>query len=95
LSNPAPSIQTVAGEAFYTETLTDQELNAGDFSTKNGYWVIHRGEKHHVYKVYPKEHGCRYFGESWDADVIPDEYIINHCSTCSDRVACFRKSQET
>jgi len=45
-------IQTVAGEATFVKTLNDKELWAGDYSTQNGYWVIHRGPLHHVYKVY-------------------------------------------
>jgi len=48
------TIQTVAGEATFVKTLTDSELWAGDYSTRNGYWVIHRGAEHHVYKVYPE-----------------------------------------
>lgn len=46
------SIQTVAGEATYVKTVNDRELWAGDYSTKKGYWVIHRGAQHHVYKIY-------------------------------------------
>ena len=44
-------IQTVAGTATFVKTLSDKELWAGDYSTRNGYWVIHRGADHHVYKV--------------------------------------------
>ena len=49
------TIQTVAGNATYVTTLSDKELWAGDYSTKNGYWVIHRGSQHHVYKVHGEE----------------------------------------
>ena len=44
-------INTVAGIATFVETLNDKELDAGDYSTRNGYWVIHRGASHDVYKV--------------------------------------------
>ena len=47
-------IDTVAGIAIFVKTLSDKELWAGDYSTRNGYWVIHRGANHHVYKVYPE-----------------------------------------
>lgn len=49
------SIETLAGTAYYVKTVTDKELWAGDYSTKNGYWVIHRGSNHHVFKVYGEE----------------------------------------
>jgi len=49
---PSPEINTVAGVAKYVCTLSDKELWAGDYSIKNGYWVIHKGTKHHIYKVY-------------------------------------------
>ena len=45
-------IETVAGTATYVITLSDRELSAGDYSTRSGYWVIHEGVEHHVYKVY-------------------------------------------
>ncbi len=44
-------INTVAGIATFVKTLSDKELWEGDYSTRNGYWVIHRGANHHVYKV--------------------------------------------
>ena len=44
-------INTVAGVATFVKTLNDKELWDGDYSTRNGYWVIHRGANHHVYKV--------------------------------------------
>ena len=44
-------INTVAGTATFVKTLNDKELDAGDYSTRNGYWVIHRGANHDVYKV--------------------------------------------
>ncbi len=48
-------INTVAGVATFVKTLSDKELDAGDYSTRNGYWVIHRGANHHVYKVYGED----------------------------------------
>ena len=51
VKEPRDSIETVAGTARFVTTLTDQELNAGGYSTRDGYWVIHRGPLHHVYKV--------------------------------------------
>ncbi len=48
-------IDTVAGKATFVKTLSDKELDAGDYSTRNGYWVIHRGARHDVYKVNPEE----------------------------------------
>ena len=52
---PRNEIETVAGTATYVSTMSDKELWAGDYSTRNGYWVIHRGSQHHVYKVYGEE----------------------------------------
>ena len=46
------TIETVAGTAHYVNTLTDRELWGGDYSTRNGYWVIHHGQTHDVYKVH-------------------------------------------
>ena len=48
------TINTVAGVATFVVTLSDRELDAGDYSTRDGYWVIHRGVWHDVYKVYPE-----------------------------------------
>ena len=45
----------MAGTATFVKTVNDKELNAGDYSTRNGYWVIHRGAQHDVYKVHQEE----------------------------------------
>ena len=52
---PRETIETIAGTATFVATLNDEELNAGDYSTRSGYWVIHRGDLHHVYKVKPPQ----------------------------------------
>ena len=54
MTTPKKEIGTVAGTATYVCTLTDKELDAGDYSTRNGYWVIHHADTHDIYKVYPK-----------------------------------------
>ena len=48
-----PSIGTAAGEAFYVKTEVEDKHGRwnDDYYTRDGYWVIHEGKKHHVYKV--------------------------------------------
>jgi hypothetical protein len=52
-----PSIYTVNGKADYVGTEVEDENNRWDDSylIKNGYWVIHDGKKHHVYKTNPDD----------------------------------------
>lgn len=49
----APMIDTVAGKALFVRT--EKEDKSGrwndNYYTRDGYWVIHRGKKHYVYKV--------------------------------------------
>lgn len=47
------TISTADGEKRYIGTETeDKNENWGQeqYSIKNGYWVIHQGEQHHIYK---------------------------------------------
>ena len=64
LHKPADSIQTSAGEAYFVRT--EHENEAGrwkdDYWTRDGYYVIHRGKQHHIYKVKP---GKPYVVELW------------------------------
>jgi len=48
-----PPIQTVAGPAHYVKTeIADKNGRWNDdYYTKDGYWVVHKGIRHHVYKV--------------------------------------------
>lgn len=51
---PKPTINTVAGEAKFLKTETESpggEWGQDQYTTKEGFWVIHEGDKHHVYKV--------------------------------------------
>jgi len=52
---PTASIQTSAGEAFFVKTEHENETGRwnDDYWTRDGYYVIHRGKQHHVYKVNP------------------------------------------
>jgi hypothetical protein len=49
----APTIDTVVGKALFVRT--EKEDKSGrwndSYYTRDGYWVIHQGKKHHVYKV--------------------------------------------
>jgi len=47
------TIDTIRGRAYYKGTeIEDEEGNWNDsYSTNQGYYVIHKGTKHHVYKV--------------------------------------------
>jgi hypothetical protein len=47
------SINTIAGKAFFVKTETEDESGRwdDDYETKYGYWVIHRGKQHDIYKV--------------------------------------------
>jgi hypothetical protein len=49
----APIIDTISGKALFVKTeKEDKEGRWNDnYYTKDGYWVIHQGKKHHVYKV--------------------------------------------
>jgi hypothetical protein len=49
----APTIDTVAGKALFIKTEIEDKHGRwnDDYYTKDGYWVIHHGKKHHVYKV--------------------------------------------
>lgn len=49
----ARSINTVAGKAYYETTEVEDEHGNWNqrYATRDGYWVIHDGKKHHVYKV--------------------------------------------
>ena len=53
LCNIKPTIRTVAGEAEYIGTeIEDKRGRWNDnYSTRDGYYVIHHGDKHHVYSV--------------------------------------------
>jgi hypothetical protein len=46
-------INTVAGKAYFVKTETEDKHGKwnDDYSTRDGYWVLHSGKKHHVYKV--------------------------------------------
>jgi len=50
---PPPYINTVAGKAKWVTTEYEDEYGRWNdrYSTAMGYWVIHEGNKHHVYKV--------------------------------------------
>jgi len=44
------TIQTADGEKKFVAELTDDELNAGDYSIRAGYWNTHYNGKHQVYR---------------------------------------------
>ena len=47
------TIDTIAGKALYfgTEIEDRQERWNQDYNVNQGFWVIHEGAKHHVYRV--------------------------------------------
>ena len=47
------TIETINGEAEFVKTETEDKNGKwnDNYYTKDGYWVIHRGIKHDVYKV--------------------------------------------
>ena len=53
LPNVKPSIDTACGRAFFVKTEVEDSLGRWnqDYSTSDGYHVIHAGDRHHVYKV--------------------------------------------
>ena len=48
-----PMIDTIAGKALFIRTEKEDKFGRWNdrYYTKEGYWVIHRGKKHDVYKV--------------------------------------------
>lgn len=49
---PSPTIQTVAGIAKLVRTEYDTDGHwKGNYNTKDGYWVVHDGSRHHIYQV--------------------------------------------
>lgn len=46
-------IDTIAGRAYYVRTEIEDEHGKwyDNYWTRDGYWVIHEGKNHHVYKV--------------------------------------------
>jgi len=44
------TIQTADGEKKLVCELTDKELDAGDYSIKNGFWNTHYNGKHQIYR---------------------------------------------
>jgi len=53
VNKPAKTIDTVAGRAKFVKTETEDEFGKwyDEYYTRNGYYVIHEGNKHHVYKL--------------------------------------------
>lgn len=51
------TINTVAGVATYVKTETEDKYGRwnDDYWTRDGYYVIHDGKRHHIYKVPFKE----------------------------------------
>ena len=45
-----PTISTVDGEKKFVKRVTDEQLDAEDYSIASGYWVVHHGYMHDVYK---------------------------------------------
>jgi len=47
------TIDTVAGVATYVKTEVEDRYGRwnDDYWTRDGYYVIHEGKRHHVYKV--------------------------------------------
>jgi len=49
-----PYIHTVNGKAYFERTIIEDKYRNWDdssYSTIRGYWVIHEGNKHHIYKI--------------------------------------------
>ena len=44
------TIQTADGEKKFVAELTDEELDAGDYSIRARYWHTHYNGKHQVYR---------------------------------------------
>lgn len=47
------SIRTVKGKAIFVKTEVEDKFGRWNdkYRTKDGYFVIHKGKKHHVYMV--------------------------------------------
>jgi len=52
-SGISPMIDTVAGKALFIRTEKEDKFGRwnDNYYMRDGYWVIHQGKKHHVYKV--------------------------------------------
>lgn len=57
IQGPKPTINTASGEARYLGTEFENEDGKWNdsYAIKDGFWVIHQGKQHHVYKVNKKE----------------------------------------
>jgi hypothetical protein len=46
-------IDTVRGKVYFVKTEVEDKYGKwkDDYYTKDGYWVIHRGKEHDVYKL--------------------------------------------
>ena len=47
------SINTASGKAKYIGTETEDKYGRWNdrYSTRDGFWVIHDGDHHHIYKI--------------------------------------------
>ena len=44
-------INTIYGKGVYSHSVNNEDLNNNDYSFKNGYAVIHKGDSHDIYKI--------------------------------------------
>jgi hypothetical protein len=53
LKNVKKSIRTVRGLASYVGTEVEDKFGRWnqDYFTRDGFWLIHEGKKHHIYQV--------------------------------------------
>jgi hypothetical protein len=61
------SIKTVKGKATFVKTEVEDKFGRWNdkYRTKDGYYVIHEGKKHHVY--YLKPYYPKYTEKDWEA----------------------------
>jgi hypothetical protein len=50
---PQKSIRVVGGTAHYVKTEVEDSQGRwnDDYYTRDGYWVLHEGNKHYIYKM--------------------------------------------
>lgn len=53
IKNVPKTIGTAAGDAYFVKTEVEDKYGRwnDDYKINDGYWVVHEGNKHHIYKV--------------------------------------------
>jgi len=81
LSTVPEYIDTVAGRAKFVCTEIEDSLGRwNDYKTSDGFWVIHQGDRHHVYQVIDNH-----------AKHIAGGYFQKGCAECASFIEKYEK----